>query len=419
MRTPFVRPTTSTTILPTVIWLTRALSDFISALNMIVITAFIFLSQQSAYELSLFFAAAIIGGSFASLLGKHLSKQVSMNTSMIGLNLIRGLILLILILLPSHLLIFFLPAVGFLGGLSNALFIILFNSHFAHWIAPNRITRMNAAITAGSAIAAILAGMSSGVLVELFSYRGVMILNALLYCLVATLFYLIHHLHTQQQIVYAIEPTSSQTSSPAVSHLHLSKRVMIGVLIMVFLISFANAFHQLGFPDLAKLLAPDNLSQGLGYLMSAWGMGRFLGAFALTRTLKIQSNVALLVVFFMSVLVMSNGFIFTFQQSTLSSALVFILIAGMGESGVEVSQISFIHKQAQRIHTLLFSALSFSKMIAGALGAIIAGQCYRFYAFPLVILILQIWIILSLIVTFLFVYYLSKKSLFATQNKNF
>ncbi|WP_353666662.1 MFS transporter [Marinomonas sp. THO17] len=390
----------------------RALSDFISAFNTIVLAAFIFLSQKNAYELSIFFATAVIGGSVASLIGERLSKRIPMTFSIIGLNGIRSLLLLGLILTPSHSMIFILPIIGFLGGLSNALFIILFNSRLPYWIRAQKRTKMNAAITACSAIGAILAGMSSGLLVQYLDYKGVLILNASLYCLVAGLFYLVHQLSTQTVFTDPQVQAKKASFSADLAKPTSSKHFMIGILIMVFLISFANAFHQLGFPDLAKLLSPENLSQSLGYLMSAWGIGKFLGAFSLTRTLKIQSNNALLVMFFVCVLVMSNGFILTFQQSTLNWALLCIFIAGMGESGVEVSQISFIQRQVQQRHTLLFSYLSFAKMIAGALGAILAGQCYRFYSFPLVIFILQIWILITLIITVVSLNLLPKQSSF-------
>ncbi|WP_237567455.1 hypothetical protein [Phytobacter massiliensis] len=84
---------------------------------------------------------------------------------------------------------------------------------------------------------------------------------------------------------------------------------------------------------------------------------------------------------------MSLGFIFTFQQSGVPLALMFIVLAGVGDGLADVSLISRIQSEPERLRLPVFSLMTLLQMTGFGVGMLIVAPFYVWYSPALVIVI--------------------------------
>lgn len=367
------------------IWLifTRVMSDFAGVLNLISLSSYVYFISQNVFTLSVFMASSVIGGILASLVS-FISKQPRKHTLSL-LNTVRLILLFVLVLLPAQQQVSVLPWIALIGGFCNALFMITLNSQVPLWIEKAKRVSTNSWLTALSAIASVIAGLSIGVLVSVGGYQGVFIVNILLYSLVGLSLVI---LSTIPQITNNNKVSEPQKIQPARLLVHPLKSPFLSWLFAISAgSSFACAAQQVGFPVLSQYLTPHNISYAMGLLMSTWGIGKFIGASQTGLYLKYKPIMSLETVFCLSCLIMSCGFVLTFQQSLLSWAIVFIGLAGIGEGGAEVSLTSIVQFESKGLHLTLFSAVAFMKMLASTIGTLLVSPFFSFLDLGLVILL--------------------------------
>ncbi|AEF53150.1 MFS transporter [Marinomonas posidonica] len=367
------------------IWIifTRVISDFAGVLNLILLSSYVFFISQNVFTLSLFMASSVAGGILASLVSFFSIKPHKHTLSL--LNTIRLILLLILVLIPTHQQINVLPWIALIGGFCNALFMITLNSQIPLWVEKSKRISTNAWLTALSAIASVIAGLSIGLLVAVGGYEGIFIFNIVLYSLVGL----------SLLTLSTIQPIPDHQNAPDAQRIHpfrlFDRPLQSPFLGWLFAISTASslacAAQQVGFPVLSQNLTPHNISYAMGLLMSAWGIGKFIGASKAGFYLKDKALLSLENGFCISCLIMSCGFVLTFQQSLLSWAIVLVCLAGIGEGGAEVSLTSSIQLESKSLHLILFSALAFMKMVASAIGALLVSPFYALFDLNVVILL--------------------------------
>ncbi|WP_394180475.1 MFS transporter [Marinomonas posidonica] len=367
------------------IWLifTRVLSDFAGVLNLISLSSYVYFISQNVFTLSLFMAASIVGGILASLVS-FFSRQPHKHTLSL-LNVMRLILLLALVLLPSQHQVSVLPWIALIGGFCNACFMITLNSQIPLWIEKAKHISTNSWLTAMSAIASVIAGLSIGLFVSIGGYQGVFMVNIILYCCVAL----------SLLILSTIRPISDDHTAPEIQTVQparlFNRPFKSPSLGWLFAISAGNSFacaaQQVGFPVLSQHLTPQNISYAMGLLMSTWGIGKFIGASQAGFYLKYKPLMSLENGFCLSCLIMSCGFVLAFQQSLLSWAIVFICLAGIGEGGAEVSLTSSVQLESKGLHLTLFSSVALMKMVASAIGALLVSPFFLFLDLGLVILL--------------------------------
>ncbi|WP_338574486.1 hypothetical protein VRB37_07975 [Erwinia billingiae] len=100
---------------------------------------------------------------------------------------------------------------------------------------------------------------------------------------------------------------------------------------------------------------------------------------------------------------MSLGFIFTFQQTGIPPALIFIALAGVGDGLADVSLISRIQSEPESLRLPVFSLMTLLQMTGFGVGMLIVAPFYIWFTPAVVIVIFHGIPLLTLTAVLLYV----------------
>jgi len=347
-------------------------SDFGAFLNMVALSTYVYWLSQSVVFVSVFLACRVAGGIVASLFGISFFRHFPGRGALAGLDLSRAMLLTPLLLLaPAHQLSI-LPFIAFGIGLCNSLFAIGLNSQLPTWVAPGLRVNTNAWLTSAAATGAIFGSLLSGLLIAEGGFEAVFATNIATYLLAAILI-------VPLRALYAVSPVAHKGLSGewhALKQGLRSTTVLAAMLLISLLDTLGSAAHNVGFPVLSQLIAPDTVNTVMGYLLAVWACGKFAGARLANALLKGCGIQGMERLFMVGVALMSTGFILTFQQAQLWLALVFIVWAGVGDGVAEVALISRAQREPEALRLPLFSLLTLIQMTGFGVGMLIVGPFY-------------------------------------------
>jgi MFS family permease len=360
----------------------RLISDFGAFLNMVALATYVYLLSNSAISVGIFLASRVGGGIVASLIGTAFYRRCSGRAPLIAFDLLRAGVLALLLIVPVSQQALLLPVIAFGLGFGNSMFAIGLNSQLPRLIESAQLLKTNAWITSASSAAMVGGSLVSGLLVAAFGFEAVFALNALTYALAALLI---------APLRFAAAEGSEQSTRERGewSALRQGLRgapVIAAMLAVTMADTLGSAAHNVGFPIIAKLLTPDSASTTLGLVLAVWASGKLLGARIASR-LKSTDNGDLQRRYFFGVALMSCGFILMFQQHSLYALLLFSLPAGLGDGVSEVSLLSRLQREPERLRLPIFSFLTLLQMTGFGVGMLLAAPFYEWWTPGAVVLL--------------------------------
>ena len=360
----------------------RFISDFGAFLNMVALSTYVFLLSQSVLHVSIFLACRVTGGIIASAAGVPFFRRFHGRLSLVIFDLTRAALLALLLVLPPSAQLYILPFIALGIGLGNSMFAIGLNSQLPWWVDESRRVATNAWLTSASATGAVTGSLVSGLLLAASGYQLVFAANIVTY-LLAGLCIL--------PLRFLVYPAIDKDKQPRKEWRNLvtglrTAPLLAGMLLVTMADTLGSAAHNVGFPVLSALLTPASAGKTMGLLLAVWAGGKFAGA-RMANYLLLQRGIRTERLFFCGVALMSLGFIFTFQQSGVPLALMFIVLAGVGDGLADVSLISRIQSEPERLRLPVFSLMTLLQMTGFGVGMLIVAPFYVWYSPALVIVI--------------------------------
>lgn len=370
----------------------RLISDFGAFLNMVALSTYVYLLSNSAIMLGVFLACRVFGGLFVSIIGTALYRQWPGKKLLILFDLIRACLLGMLIIVPESNQLAVLPFIGFGIGLGNAVFSIGLNSQLPNLVRKEHLLNTNAWISSMASTGAVLGSLVSGIVIAGFGYKVIFVFNVITY-LVAALFIVFLKIKTNQ-----FEKKSSKMTNEwrMLRNSLRAAPVLAAMLLVTMADTLGSAAHNVGLPILSKLVTPKSAAVTMGSIFAFWALGKLSGSRLATLVLKKSTTSYLEKVYFWGVIIMSLGFILTFQQTALTGLLLFALAAGVGDGLSEVALATRVQQENEDIRLPVFSLLSFLQMTGFGIGMLIVSPFYEFlqphtviiifHGFPLVVI---------------------------------
>ncbi|WP_409418863.1 MFS transporter [Marinomonas sp. RS-M-Aa-14] len=363
----------------------RCIADFGSVLSMIALSSYVFVISNNVYQFSMFMVCSLCGSLFSSVISLPFFRKMPGKLALICLNLVRFFVMVLLLILPESYRLYVVPCIAFISGFCNTLFTIGINSQLPNWITNSKRLSVNTWLTSLSSVSAVTGGLLVGTLIAGTGYENVFILNIIAYVFVAVMLLPLKKITDETQPSYQSVPFRQEWRQLKVE---LRKApILAGMLLVTLVGSLGNAAHQVGFPIIAKLLTPENISQAMGILMASWAVGKFVGARLLGHLLKKSPYLSLERLFFVGFSILSIGFMLTFQQHQQVWAMLFVICAGIGEGIAEVSLVSRVQTEPDTLRLPVFSTLALFKMTGFAAGMMIVAPFYNWLPLYLVIML--------------------------------
>lgn len=375
----------------------RFISDFGAFLNMVALSTYVYVISQSVMHVSVFLACRVTGGILASLFGVPFFRRFNGRLSLILFDVVRAALLALLLIFPSTVQLYILPIIALGIGIGNSMFAIGLNSQLPQWVDESRRVATNAWLTSASATGAVTGSMVSGILLAASGYKLVFVTNILTYLLAGLCILPLRFLTTP--VVNEVKNQPKEWSS-LVKGLR-GAPLMAGMLLVTMADTLGSAAHNVGFPILSELLTSDSPGKTMGLLLAVWASGKFAGARA-SNYILLKCGIRTEHLFFYGVSLMSLGFIFTFQQTAVPLALVFIFIAGIGDGLADVSLISRIQSEDESLRLPIFSLMTLLQMTGFGIGMLIVAPFYIWLAPAMVIIIFHGIPLVTLTIVWLF-----------------
>ncbi|WP_312348566.1 MFS transporter [Leclercia sp.] len=360
----------------------RFISDFGAFLNMVVLSTYVYLLSQSVTHVSIFLACRVTGGIIASAVGVPFFRRFHGRLPLVAFDVIRAALLASLLILPETTQLYILPLIALGIGLGNSMFAIGLNSQLPLWIDESRRVSTNAWLTSASATGAVTGSLVSGILLATSGYQTVFAANIVTY-LVAGLCVL--------PLRFLVQPVADESTQQRKEWRNLvtglrTAPLLAGMLLVTMADTLGSAAHNVGFPIISALFTPASAGKTMGLLLAVWASGKFAGA-RLANYLLVRCEMRTDRLFFYGVAFMSLGFIFTFQQTALPLALMFIAVAGVGDGLADVSLISRIQREPESLRLPVFSLMTLLQMTGFGVGMLIVAPFYIWFTPALVIVI--------------------------------
>lgn len=376
----------------------RFISDFGAFLNMVVLSTYVYLLSQSVMHVSIFLACRVTGGIIASAVGIPFFRRFHGRLSLVVFDLTRAALLALLLILPVSTQLYILPFIALGIGLGNSMFAIGLNSQLPWWVNESRRVSTNAGLTSASAMGAVAGSLVSGILLATSGYQIVFAANIVTY-LVAGLCIL--------PLRFLVHPVASATNPHRKEWRNLvtglrTTPLLAGMLLVTMADTLGSAAHNVGFPIISELLTPESAGKTMGLLLAVWAAGKFAGA-RLANSLLVRYGMRTDRLFFCGVASMSLGFIFTFQQTGIPPALIFIALAGVGDGLADVSLISRIQSEPESLRLPVFSLMTLLQMTGFGVGMLIVAPFYIWFTPAVVIVIFHGIPLLTLTAVLLYV----------------
>ncbi|HFZ8993469.1 TPA: MFS transporter [Citrobacter freundii] len=375
----------------------RFISDFGAFLNMVALSTYVYLLSQSVTHVSIFLACRVTGGILASTVGVPFFRRFQGRLSLVIFDIIRAALLTLLLIFPPSIQLYLLPFIALGIGLGNSMFAIGLNSQLLWWVDKSRRVSTNAWLTSASATGAVTGSLVSGILLATSGYQLVFATNIVTYLLAGLCIV---------PLRFLVYPVADETEHHRKEWRNLitglrAAPLLAGMLLVTMADTLGSAAHNVGFPILSELLTPSSAGKTMGYLLAVWASGKFAGA-RIANHLLLHYGMRTEHLFFWGVALMSLGFIFTFQQNSVPLALMFIVLAGVGDGLADVSLISRIQSEPESLRLPVFSLMTLLQMTGFGVGMLIVAPFYVWFAPALVIVIFHGIPLLTLTIVWLY-----------------
>ncbi|WP_456275301.1 MFS transporter [Bacillus sp. AK128] len=351
----------------------KALSDFGTFMDMIVLNVVIYAATGSATWLAATLAARTLGGVIASLFSGVVADRLDRRKVMIWADILRGVIILLLIPFPTPTVII----IGsFLIGFISSFFHVSFSSEIPQMFGEDKVLETNSLISRLTSISLVLGFIGAGLITDILGYEITLLIDATTYILSALVLMKVKWDSTSK----TAEPITSGMKQKLASIVKDIKEVyvylkLLPVLFMfnfVFLIgAFAGSSHNLGIPLLAEQIDPLRQSFYYGMIWGVWGIGSVLATYTLPR-LKWLKEDRLFSTAYLSAILMSTGFILFLSNEAIVIILIIAFLTGLFDASYTTLYSTILQKTENHIRGRIFGVGMLLKSLGFALGFIVA-----------------------------------------------
>ncbi|MFC4320494.1 MFS transporter [Litchfieldia salsa] len=390
----------------------KALSDFGTFMDLIVLNVVIYAATGSPLWLAAAMAARTIGGVLSSLFSGVVADRFDRRKIMIYTDILRAIIILALIPFPSPT---FIIIASFLIGLTSTFFGVSFSAEIPRIFGENRVLETNAIIARLTSISLVAGFIAAGVITDFLGYKITLIIDASTYLVSALVL-------VKMKWETAIPRTDTALTSGAREKImsvmndlkevykYLSLAPMLMMINVVFLVgSFAGSSHNLGIPLLAENLDAERQGFYYGMIWGVWGIGSVLATMILPR-LRWLLDQKLYWVCFSSAILMSTGFIIFLSTSFVWIIFPFAFFTGIFDACFTTLHATILQKTENHIRGRIFGVGMLLKSLGFALGFILAPLLLERMTMPNMVWILHgTLIITTIIITCIAFHYHTKK----------
>ncbi|WP_404468715.1 MFS transporter [Sutcliffiella horikoshii] len=369
---------------------TKALSDFGSFMDLIVLNVVVYAATGSPVWLAATMAARTIGGVLASLVSGVAADKWNRKTIMLVTDILRAGLILLLIPFPDPMMILVVSA---LIGFINSFFMVSFSAEVPQIFGQDKIIETNSLIARLTSISLVTGFIGAGVITEVLGYKYTLMIDAGTYLLSGFVLWRMKWDATtakkNKELVSGFRNNilSVFTDTREV-YRYLKLAPMLLMINVVFLVgSFAGSSHNLGIPLLAEQIDGERQSFYYGMIWGVWGIGSVLATYTIPK-LKIIRSEKIYSVFFVSAMFMSLGFIIFLSNTFVSIVLFFAFLTGIFDACFTTLHASILQKSDNYIRGRVFAVGMLLKSLGFALGFIVAPILLKALTMPQMVWIL-------------------------------
>ncbi|NMH71736.1 MFS transporter [Bacillus sp. RO2] len=370
---------------------TKALSDFGSFMDLIVLNVVVYAATGSPVWLAATMAARTIGGVLASLVSGVAADTWNRKTIMLVTDILRAGLILLLIPFPDPVMILVVSA---LIGFISSFFMVSFSAEVPQIFGQDNILETNSLIARLTSISLVTGFIGAGVITEILGYQYTLMIDAGTYLLSGFVLWKMKWDATaakkNKEIVSGFRNnilSVFRDTREVYSYLKLAP--MLLMINVVFLVgAFAGSSHNLGIPLLAEQIDGDRQSFYYGMIWGVWGIGSVLATYTIPK-LKIIRSEKIYSVFFLSAMFMSLGFIIFLSNTMVSVILIFAFLTGIFDACFTTLHASILQKSDNYIRGRVFAVGMLLKSLGFALGFVIAPILLKGLTMPQMVLILH------------------------------
>ncbi|WP_404347253.1 MFS transporter [Sutcliffiella horikoshii] len=325
---------------------TKALSDFGSFMDLIVLNVVVYAATGSPVWLAATMAARTVGGVLASLVSGVAADKWNRKTIMLVTDILRAGLILLLIPFPDPMMILVVSA---LIGFINSFFMVSFSAEVPQIFGQDKIIETNSLIARLTSISLVTGFIGAGVITEVLGYKYTLMIDAGTYLLSGFVLWRMKWDATtakkNKELVSGFRNNilSVFTDTREV-YRYLKLAPMLLMINVVFLVgSFAGSSHNLGIPLLAEQIDGERQSFYYGMIWGVWGIGSVLATYTIPK-LKIIRSEKIYSVFFVSAMFMSLGFIIFLSNTFVSIVLFFAFLTGIFDACFTTLHASILQK---------------------------------------------------------------------------
>ncbi|MGD6774139.1 MFS transporter [Sutcliffiella horikoshii] len=370
---------------------TKALSDFGSFMDLIVLNVVVYAATGSPVWLAATMAARTIGGVLASLVSGVAADKWNRKTIMLVTDILRAGLILLLIPFPDPVMILVVSA---LIGFINSFFMVSFSAEVPQIFGQDKIIETNSLIARLTSISLVTGFIGAGVITEILGYKYTLMIDAGTYLLSGFVLWRMKWDATaakkNRELVSGFRNNIiSVFRDTREVYNYLKLAPMLLMINVVFLVgSFAGSSHNLGIPLLAEQIDGERQSFYYGMIWGVWGIGSVLATYTIPK-LKIIRSEKIYSVFFISAMFMSLGFIIFLSNTFVSIILFFAFLTGIFDACFTTLHASILQKSDNYIRGRVFAVGMLLKSLGFALGFIIAPILLKALTMPQMVWILH------------------------------
>ncbi|MDX5476746.1 MAG: MFS transporter [Bacillaceae bacterium] len=391
---------------------TKALSDFGSFMDLLVLNVLMLVATGSPVWLAATMAARTIGGVLGSLMSGIVADRYNRRKVMIITDFLRAGIILMLI--PFHDPIMILIA-SFSIGLINSFFMVSFSSEIPQIFGQDKIIETNSLISRLTSISLVLGFIGAGVISELLGFKLTLAIDAATYVISGVVLMMMkwdtqpitNTINASKSVWKKIRSIFDDTREV---YKYLKVAPLLFMVNIVFLIgAFAGSSHNLGIPLLAESLNDERQTFYYGMIWGVWGIGSVLATYTLPK-LSIIRDDRIFFVCFISAILMSVGFISFLSTTIIAIVFIFAFLTGVFDASFTTLHTSILQKADNHIRGRVFAVGMLLKSLGFAVGFIFAPILLKELTMPQMVWVFHGTLITVTLIIFMIAYRWKKQN---------
>ncbi|NJP66438.1 MFS transporter [Streptomyces spiramenti] len=378
----------------------NAISGYGSYLNMVALNVFVYQVTGSAFAAGLFMAVRLLTSVAAGFVSGRLVSRFDRKALMIGSDLVRSVMLLVLIPLPDTARLPVLFALAVAMGACTTLHQVALRSSVPEIVGPEKRLKANGLLVTGRSLAMIAGFASSGLVIAQFGYTAAFALNGVTFLVSAVILALLP-IRTRSAVAPGASGDTGDTGAAesgdgAVARkeddagraagrwvswaLLRSLPVMAAMMAVRGADGLGSSSHNVALPVFSDALDPANPATFMSQFLATWAIGHIVAQQATSRYADRTGHSFGEKAFAVGAVVMSVAFILAFAGLPTVPAVAVALIAGMADGFTEIVYVTKLQETPDAQRGQMFGISAAVENGGFGLGMILCSLTLEFYS---------------------------------------